>query len=141
MERRGCNLGCIVGGLGLLLSCCLLPYLISSIYSIVTAVLQVSGVPDWLWGDWIRTLVGESDTLYMILAEGPICCVGTIGLLIVILGLVTYISGMGKKEPDAEQEYPAYEQDEPYEDMEGYEGYEDYEPYEGHEDYEPYEES
>jgi hypothetical protein len=132
MERRGCNLGCIVAGLGLVLSCCLLPYLISSIYSIVTALLQVPGVPDWLWGDWIRTLVGESDMLYMVLAEGPICCVGTVGLLIVILGLVAYISGMGKPEPRAEPPYEPYEGDEPYED-------EDYETFVGFEDDEAYE--
>jgi hypothetical protein len=141
MERRGCNLGCIVAVLGLLLSCCLLPYLISSIYSIVTAVLQLPGVPDWLWGDWIRTLVGESDTLYMVLAEGPICCVGTLALLTIILGVVTYISGMGpKEEPEAEPLHEAYEESEEYGDLEGYEDYEDYVDYQDYEDYESYEE-
>jgi hypothetical protein len=98
MERRGCSLGCIITALGLLLSVCLLPYLLSSIYSIVTALLDVEGVPDWLWGDWIHSLVGESGSLYMILAEGPICCVGALGLLIVILGLVLTISGQGAPE-------------------------------------------
>ncbi len=122
MERRGCSLGCIVAGLGLVLSCCLLPYLISSIYSIVTALLQVEGVPDWLWGDWIKTLVGDSEALYMILAEGPICCVAAVGLLIVILGLVIVISGMGPGEEEPEP------QDEPYE------AYEEYQEYEGYEE-------
>jgi hypothetical protein len=39
----------------------------------------------------------DSD-LYMILAEGPICCAGTVGLLIIIMGLVLAISGMGRAE-------------------------------------------
>jgi len=114
MERRGCNLGCIVTGLGLVLSCCLLPYLISSIYSIITALLQVAGAPDWLWGDWISTVASGDETLYMILAEGPVCCVGAVGLLIIVLGLVMTISGLGQREvheageesvPDEEYEY------------------------------------
>jgi hypothetical protein len=47
----------------------------------------------------------DSD-LYMILAEGPICCAGTIGLLIVIMGLVLAISGMGRAEEfEAEEGY------------------------------------
>jgi hypothetical protein len=108
MERRGCGLGCIVALLGLVLSCCLLPYLMSSIYSVVSAVFQVPGVPDWLWGDWISTwpLVSESDTLYMLLAEGPVCCAGTIALLIVILGVVAMIAGLGQgNEYTDEEEY------------------------------------
>jgi hypothetical protein len=96
MERRGCSLGCIIAALGLLLSCCLLPYLVSSIYSIGTVLLDPSATPDWLWGSWLITLAGESDALYMFLAEGPVCCVGTLGLLIVILGLVMAINGMGR---------------------------------------------
>jgi hypothetical protein len=95
MERRGCSLGCIITALGLLLSLCLLPYLLSSIYAIVTALLNVEGVPNWLWGDWIHSLVGDDPSLYMILSEGPICCVGTLGLLVIILGLVLTISGSG----------------------------------------------
>ena len=48
---------------------------------------------------WIRTIVGvESDVLYMLLAEGPICCVGAIGLFIVILGLVLALSGPFRSE-------------------------------------------
>jgi hypothetical protein len=109
MERRGCGLGCIITGLGLLLSLCLLPYLVSSVYSVVSAMLQVPAAPNWLWGDWLNTLVGESDTLYMLLAEGPICCVGALGLLIIILGLVIAITSPGPAEVEVEEEYVSYE--------------------------------
>lgn len=109
MQRQSCGLGCILLALGALLSCCLLPYLVSSIYSIVTAVLQVPAAPEWLWGEGINALVGESDALYMLLAEGPICCVGALGLLIVILGLVLAISGFGQPEDEyADEEYMPY---------------------------------
>jgi hypothetical protein len=99
MERKSCSLGCILASLGAALSCCLLPYLVSSIYSIVTAVLQVEGAPDWLWGDWLYSITGNTGPLYMILAEGPICCVGALGLLIVIFGLILSINGVGTAEP------------------------------------------
>jgi len=117
MEQRGCGLGCIIASLGLLLSCCLAPYLLSSIYSIVTAVLQVSAAPNWLWGDWLSTIFGESSGLYMIMAEGPICCVGGVGLLIVILGLMLMISGVGRSEEYIE----TYDEDYVPEDFEFYE--------------------
>lgn len=112
MERRGCGLGCIIAGLGLLLSLCLAPYLISSIYAFMGTLLQASVPSDWLWGDWLYTMVGESDILYMLLAEGPICCAGTLGLLIVILGLVLMISGVGRGEEyyDEEEDYISSEQ-------------------------------
>ncbi len=110
MERRGCGLGCIITGLGLLLSLCLLPYLVSSVYSVVSALLQVPAAPNWLWGDWLNTVAGESDALYMLLAEGPICCVGALGLLIIILGLVLAISGPGQGEVEVEEEYVSYEE-------------------------------
>jgi hypothetical protein len=97
-------------GLGLLLTLCLLPYLVSSVYSVVSALLQVPAAPNWLWGDWLNTLVGESDALYMLLAEGPICCVGAIGLLIIILGLVIAISGSGQEEVEIEEEFFSYEE-------------------------------
>ena len=113
MERRGCGLGCVVAGLGLLLSCCLLPYLISSIYSIVSSLLQVPTATSWLWGDWINTVVGSNSSLYMILAEGPICCVGSIALLIVILGVVMTISGTGPR-----NDYDEYADDLAYESAE-----------------------
>ncbi len=110
MQRQNWSLGCILLGLGALLSCFMLPYLVSSIYSIVTTLLQVSGTPEWLWGLWIRTLVGsEGDLLYMLLAEGPICCVGAIGLLIVILGLVLALSGPIRSEgAGGEDEFDPY---------------------------------
>ena len=116
MERRGCGLGCVIAGLGLALGCCLLPYLLSSIYSIITSLLQVPAAPNWLWGDWIGTITGDSEALYMILAEGPICCVGAIALLIMILGLVLGISGVGGGEPSEDQDlYGTYEEPEVYE--------------------------
>lgn len=106
MERRGSGPGCIIASLGLLLSCCLLPYLVSSVYSIVTAVLQVPAAPNWLWGDWLSTVVGENSTLYMIFAEGPVCCVGAIGLLILITGLILIIGSIGPGEQrDGEELY------------------------------------
>ena len=76
---------------------------------------QVPAAPNWLWGDWISTLVGDNAAAYMVLAEGPICCVGTLGLLIMILGLVMMISGTGRSEEyDAEEEeyefYPEWEE-------------------------------
>jgi hypothetical protein len=112
MERRGCGLGCVIAGLGLILGCCLLPYLLSSIYSIITALLQVPAATNWLWGDWIGTIAGDSDALYMMLAEGPICCVGSIALLIVILGLVLVILGIGGSgQPGGQDLYPDHEVD------------------------------
>lgn len=111
MQRQSCSLGCILLGLGALLSCCLLPYLVSSIYSIVTAVLQVEAAPDWLWGELLNSLVGGSDALYMILAEGPVCCVGALGLLIVILGLVLAVSGFGQVEEETYPEETYLEED------------------------------
>jgi hypothetical protein len=115
MERRGCGLGCMVALLGVLLSCFLLPYLISSIYSILSAILQVPTAPTWLWGDWINTwpLVSESKGLYMLLAEGPICCAGTLALLLVILGVVAMIVNLGKGEEGLEQEYEEEEYEYP----------------------------
>jgi hypothetical protein len=110
MERRGCGLGCVFAGLGLLLTLCLLPYLVSSVYSVASALLQVPTAPNWLWGDWLNTLVGESDALYMVLAEGPICCVGAIGLLIVVLGLVIAITDSGQEEAEVEEEYEFYDE-------------------------------
>jgi hypothetical protein len=102
MERRGCGLGCIIVVLGLMLGVCLLPYLISSLYSIVSSVLQVPTASTWLWGEWINTVVDSSNPIYMILAEGPICCVGTIALLILILGVVLVITSLGPAEEDYE---------------------------------------
>jgi hypothetical protein len=105
MERRGCGLGVTIAGLGLVLSCCLLPYLISSAYSMVAALFQVPAAPKWLWGDWLNTTIGGSDPLYMFLAEGPICVAGIVGFMIVMVGVVLAIGGMGEDdEYDAEAE-------------------------------------
>jgi hypothetical protein len=109
MQRRGCGLGCIFALLGLALSFCLLPYLISSIYSVVSAVLQVPGTPTWLWGDWLSSVVGTDTPLYMIMAEGPICCVGVLGLLIIILGIIVMIRGIGTGDKGLTEGYDIYE--------------------------------
>jgi tetrahydromethanopterin S-methyltransferase subunit D len=100
MKRQSLNLGCVIAGLGLVLLCCLLPYAVSSVYSIVGSVLSVSGGPTWLWGEWVNQLAGGSDFLYMVLTEGPVCAVGTIALLFVILGLVLVIGGGGRPQAD-----------------------------------------
>ena len=105
MERRGCGLGCIIAGLGLILSLCSAPYLISSIYAMASTLIQASVPTDWLWGDWLNTVVGQDEILYMLLAEGPICCVGALALLVVILGLVLMISGVGLDEEHEPEEY------------------------------------
>ncbi|MFC2037164.1 hypothetical protein ACFLYD_04225 [Chloroflexota bacterium] len=112
MERRGCGLGCIITALGLMLSCCLLPYLISSIYSIVSSLLQVPVASTWLWGDWLSGVFGPNNTVYMILAEGPICCVGMVALLIAILGGVMMIGALGPT-----YEYNGEEEIEPSEEL------------------------
>lgn len=111
MGRRGCGLGCIVAGLGLMLSCCLLPYLISSIYAIISSLLQVPAASTWLWGDMLNSVVDSGSALYMVLAEGPICCVGAIALLVLILGVVIMISSLGAGDRYYEDEYePSEEQ-------------------------------
>ena len=106
MERRGCGLGCIIVALGLALSVCLLPYLISSIYSMATTVLNESAPATWLWGDLINQAVDAGTPLYMVLAEGPICCVGMLALLLVVFGLVIVIGSIGEREGTySEDEY------------------------------------
>jgi hypothetical protein len=107
MNRRQINLGCVVGALGLVLLCCLLPYLVSSVYSIVGAIVGVSTAPTWLWGEWVNQLAGQNDFLYMLFAEGPICGVGTIALLFVVLGLVLALGGGERRvedEPEVTEE-------------------------------------
>jgi hypothetical protein len=116
MKRRGCGLGCVITLLGLALSWCLLPYLVSSVYSVVSSVLQVEGTPSWLWGDWLSSTFGTEGPLYMILAEGPICCVGVLSLLVVVLGVVMLISGSAPDKSGVDEE--AYEDDEAYYDDE-----------------------
>ena len=94
MERRGYSLGVSIAGLGLVLSCCLLPYVISSVYSIGVDLFQVPVSAKWLWGDWLNTTIGVSDPIYMVLAEGPICAAGLVGLMIVVVGVVLAIGGI-----------------------------------------------
>jgi hypothetical protein len=103
-ERRGVNLGCVVAGLGLALSCCLLPYLVSSIYSIVGALVNGSQTPTWLWGELANRLAPKSNLLYILLTDAPICCVGTVGLLVIILGVVLLLGGTGEQTGASEQD-------------------------------------
>jgi hypothetical protein len=70
-----------------------------------STLIQASVPTDWLWGDWLNTVVGQNEILYMLLAEGPICCVGALALLVVILGLVLMISGVGQGEEYEPEEY------------------------------------
>ena len=100
MERRGCGLGVSIAGLGLILSICLLPYLISSAYSMAADLFQMQAAPQWLWGDWLNTAIGADHPLYMFVAEGPICCAGVMGLMIIMVGIVLAIGGM-----DEDDEY------------------------------------
>lgn len=132
MKRRGCGLGCIVTWLGVTLTVCLLPHLISSIYALVSSLTDTEVATQWLWGDWISTLtvVQESRALYMVLAEGPVCCAGILALLIVILGAVAVIAGVGGSVDedaieDLLEEALEYDDDE-YEDHDEYEDYGDY---------------
>jgi hypothetical protein len=112
MKPRSYSPGCVVAALGLILSCCLAPYLISSVYSLVGAALGTPGAPTWLWGEWTDRLAGESNLLYMLLTEGPICCVGVIALLIIILGVVLTLGGTGRA-PAEEIEEEELSPDEP----------------------------
>ena len=116
MERRGCGLGFIVATLGLLLSCCLFPHLVSSIYAVISTLLQEPTAATWLWGDWLSTLplVKESQGLYMILAEGPICCAGSLALLVALLGLVALIASLGRGRETYYEEYGEYPGDDEY---------------------------
>jgi hypothetical protein len=73
-----------------------MPYLVSSIYSIANTVLEDSAPTTWLWGDVINQAVDAGTPLYMILAEGPICCMGMLTLLLVVFGLVIVIGSVGE---------------------------------------------
>jgi hypothetical protein len=48
--------------------------------------------------------------LYLILADGPICCAGIIALLIVVLGVVLMLSGPGEENEPYEQEDEPFQQ-------------------------------
>jgi hypothetical protein len=90
---QGCGVGAAILLLGLVLSVCLLPYLISSVYSVASAVFQTPAPANWLWGDWLSTVIAVDSPLYMVLAEGPMCCAGALGLLIIVLGAVLMAGG------------------------------------------------
>jgi hypothetical protein len=113
VERRGCGLGCIIAALGLVLGCCLLPYLMSSMYSITTSVLQVPGAPGWLWGDLLNEVVESGSAGYMLFAEGPICCVGSLALLIVVFGIVMLVTSLGRRDEEPDEIYEPYETAQP----------------------------
>jgi hypothetical protein len=94
----------------MILGVCLLPYLISSVYSLANALWDAGGAANWLWGDWINSLVDGDGALYMLLSEGPMCCVGALALLIIVVGVVSMISGADEDgELDAEGELEEYE--------------------------------
>jgi len=112
-ERRGLNLGCVVAGLGLVLSCCLLPYLISSVYSVVGALVDSTQTPTWLWGELANRLAGESNFLYILLTEAPICGVATVGLLVIVLGVVLLLGGAGEP-PKTQEDDLEVSPDEPF---------------------------
>jgi len=115
MNRRRDGLGWIVAGLGLLLCICLLPYLISSVYSVASTLLNVPAATRWLWGDWLSTVIAPDGMAYRLIVEAPVCCVGALGLLIAILGIVWLVSGRVDGEPEAAVE--TYEADIPPEDV------------------------
>ena len=115
MNRRRDGLGWIVAGLGMLLCICLLPYLISSVYSVASTLLNVPAATRWLWGDWLSTVIAPDGMAYRLIVEAPVCCVGALGLLIAILGIVWLVSGRVDGEPEAAVE--TYEADIPPEDV------------------------
>jgi len=100
MERRGYSLGVSIAGLGLILSCFLLPYLISSAYALVASLLQMQAAPKWLWGDWLNTVIGAEHPLYMFVAEGPMCCAGIVGVMILVVGIVLATGGLDEDDED-----------------------------------------
>ena len=115
MNRRRDGLGWIVAGLGLLLCICLLPYLISSVYSVASTLLNVPAATRWLWGDWLSTVIAPDGMAYRLVVEAPVCCGGALGLLIAVLGIVWLVSGRGNGVPEAE--VGTYEADIPAEDV------------------------
>jgi hypothetical protein len=99
----------------MLLCICLLPYLISSVYSVASTLLNVPAATRWLWGDWLSTVIAPDGMAYRLVVEAPVCCVGALGLLIAILGIVWLVSGRVDGEPEAAVE--TYEADIPPEDV------------------------
>jgi hypothetical protein len=114
MERRSYGLGCIIVGLGSLLGLCLLPHLVSAIYSVFAVLFDLQTASKWLWGDWLSTVV-ENERWYMLLAEGPICCVGVAALIIIILGVVVWSGEASSDEDESEDEPDGFHDDSDYE--------------------------
>lgn len=104
MNRRTGSSGWIVGALGLLLCLCLLPYLISSIYSVASTLFRVDAATQWLWGDWLSTVLDPGGTAYRLLVEAPVCCGGAVGLLIMVLGVVWLVTSREDEEPQVPEE-------------------------------------
>jgi len=101
MERRGCGTGAVMLVLGLALSCCLLPYLISSVYSVMSTLLQEQPATQWLWGDWLSSIIPADNPLYRLLVEAPICCGAALALLVAVLGFVWLFNNRGPRFDDA----------------------------------------
>jgi hypothetical protein len=104
MTRRNGVLGWVVAGLGLLLCCCLVPYLISSVYSVSSTLLQMPAATRWLWGDWLSTVIDPSGAMYRLMVEAPICCGGAVGLLLAVFGIVWVVNGVEGEEQEAAEE-------------------------------------
>jgi hypothetical protein len=104
MNRRRGSLGWIVAGLGLLLCICLLPYLISSVYSVASTLFHVDAATQWLWGDWLSTVIDPGGAAYRLVVEAPVCCGGAVGLLITVLGIVWLMGGRGDEDSRPEEE-------------------------------------
>jgi hypothetical protein len=104
MTRRNGALGWVVAGLGLLLCCCLVPYLISSVYSVASTLLQMPAATRWLWGDWLSTVIDPSGAMYRLMVEAPICCGGAVGLLLAVFGIVWVANGRESEEQEAAEE-------------------------------------
>ena len=58
-------------------------------------------------------LAGESNLLYILLTETPVCCTGAAGLLIIILGVVLLLGGVGEP-PSVQSQELEVSPDEPY---------------------------
>jgi hypothetical protein len=86
-----------------------LPYLLSSIYSLASAVLEGPTAVPWLWGEWLGQLFEVGSTPYVALAEGPMICAGGITLLIVVLGVVLMMTGVGRRQEFYDYDEETYE--------------------------------
>jgi hypothetical protein len=110
MNRRRGSSGWIVAGLGLLLCICLLPYLISSVYSVASTLFQVDTVTRWLWGDWLSTLLDPNGMAYRLMVEAPVCCGGAVGLLLTVFGGLWLLNGRTEEEEEIGEALEAEEE-------------------------------